>query len=168
MSAWAGIRPLAKPLTESELARLRASIESMRDRPYQKDGKGEGSEMTRAAIDLCDCCGIMSNQRETRDSLFCSELVAAMYMDAGLLPAQPPANEYVPSDFSPFHGCNLSALCGCCWITYALGACGVGDMRRASSSDGGAGKLFAGEIVLKALHPPPGSCVPVPKCPQPM
>ncbi len=148
-----GVRPLAKPLTESELQRLRTSIESMRDKPYQKDA----GEMTSAAVDLCDCCGLTANQKETRDSLFCSELVAALYMDAGLLPTQPPSAEYVPSDFSPYHGCNLSAFLGCCWLTYALGACGVGDMRR-SSSESGAGKLFAGELVLKIPHPPAGSC----------
>jgi hypothetical protein len=154
-----GVRPLAKPLSGGELQKLRASIESMCDRPYQKDA----GEMTSAAVDLCDCCGLTANKGETRDSLFCSELVAALYKDTGLLPAQPPASEYVPSDFSAYHGCNLSALCGCCWLTYALGACGVGDMRRAANSEGGAGKLFAGAIVLKTLHPPVGSCARAPQ-----
>ncbi len=158
-----GVRPLARPLTEGELRRLRMSVETLRDRPYQRsDDEESAAEMTNSAIDICDCCGATANTRERRDSLFCSELVAAFYIDTGLLPKSPPSCEYAPSEFSAFHGCNLAALCGCCCAVYALAACGVGDMRRAARSDGGTGPLFSAEIVLKTPHPPASSCSPPP------
>ena len=148
-----GIRPLAKPLSDGELAKLTASLESMRDAPYQKDEDSPG-EMTKAAVDLCDCIGLTYNARESRESLFCSEIVAALYMDAGLIRKDIPSANYVPGEFSKFHGNNLSSLCCCCWASYLLGACGVGDMQRAAGSDAGAGRLFAEEFVLKTSGPP--------------
>lgn len=151
-----GIRRLAVPLTDAELGRLRASIESLAELPYQKEEHG-ANEATNAAIDVCDCCGLTSNGAESRDSLFCSEFVAAAYMDAGLLPSPPkaqPSCEYVPADFSPYHGSNLSAPCGCCWLSHALGRCGVGDLRRDRGSDAGPGRLYRDELVLRTRAPP--------------
>lgn len=148
-----GVRPLAKPLSPSELAKLRASIESMADRPYQKDSDVKG-EAINAAVDICDCIGLTANKRESRESLFCSEMVAAAYTDVGLLPQSKFSSEYVPSDFSPYSGSNLSGLCGCCCLSHALGHCGIGDIQRIASSEGGAGRLFAEEIVLATGEPP--------------
>ena len=145
-----GVRPLATPLCADELERVRVSIEALRDMPFQKD-----DEAVNAAIDLCDCIGLTRN-KETRSSLFCSEFVALVYQDAGLLPKEPPGSEYVPADFSLYHGSNCTAFCGCCCLSYLLSSCGVGDLRRDAGSDAGAGKLFAEEIVLKS-HPPPSS-----------
>lgn len=78
-----GIRPLTVPLTPTQLDRMTDAIKLYRDRPYQLAEDNPG-EMMNAAIDCCDCF-CMKNSAEHRDSLFCSELVAAVYMDAGLL-----------------------------------------------------------------------------------
>ncbi len=112
--------------------------------------------MFRAAIDLCNCCGVMVNTEEHRESLFCSEFVAALYMDVGVLHPEhhQPADEFVPSDFTRDHGCNLSSLCGCCWWSWCLGRnCGVGEIYR--HEDGKLHeKLFQPEILLQTKAPP--------------
>ena len=143
-----GFRPLTRPLTEEQLAAATASILSMRDRPYEK----ESGDMVKAAVDLCECCcSCTVNTDERRESLFCSEFVAAVYIDSGLLPKSPVAGEYVPSDFGRDHGCNMSSLCCCCWLSWTLArCCGVGDLRQ----HGGGGRLFKKEILLKTPIPP--------------
>lgn len=147
-----GFRSLRKPLSEDQLVALTKSVMTMRDQPYEK----ESGEMVNAAVDCCECCcHCTANQQERRESLFCSEFVAALYIDAGLLPPKPPAGEYVPSDFSRDHGCNLSSLLCCCWASWVCGrCCGVGDMR--SHADHGT-KLFGPPMLLQTPIPPRSS-----------
>lgn len=158
-----GIRSLAEPLTEPQLAALRSAIELYRDRPYQKSGGAAAGEMLRAALDIFECAGVLANRVERRESLFCSELVAALLMDARLLPSSPPANEYVPSDFARDRGCNLSALLGGCWVSWALGRCGVGNLRNAQTG----APLLGREVVLSSLHPKPPPGAPAARSPPP-
>jgi len=142
-----GIRRLRKPLTENQEVKMRASILKMCDRPYENT-----AEMLAAAIDVCDCCcASFVNKQEDRSSLFCSELVAAIYIDTALLPAMPPANEYVPADFSEDHGNNISSLCGCCCFSWCLGrSCGIGDVRNNEFG----GLLFEPCLVLESPQSP--------------
>lgn len=140
-----GIRPLTRQLSEDELEAMAASIRSMRDMPYEKDS----GQMVSAAVDACDCCGAAKNVEEQRSSLFCSEFVAAIYIDAGLLKKTPPACEYAPPDFSRDHGSNCSSFLCCCWLSWCLGrCCGCGDIRRKEG-----GHLFGKVVMLNTPTP---------------
>ena len=146
------IRKLQKPLSTEQLQKWHDAVMLYRDRPYQGNLKGDDDgEMTRAAIKLGHCCGVMRNTEDHRESLFCSEFVAAVYMDIGVLHPDhhAPADEFVPSDFTTHHGCNLSGFCCGCPISWTLArCCGIGDMKR--YEDGKLnGKLFTSEIVLE-------------------
>ena len=157
-----GIRPLATALAPAQQAAMAEAIKQYRDRPYQKDDDNPG-EMMNAAIDCCECCW-MKNAEEHRDTLFCSELVAAVYMDVGLLPPAKesglPADEYMPSDFSRDHGCNASSLCCSCLFSWwcGRGCFSWGDIRNYSSSNPKGKKqqqlLFQPEIVLESPDAP--------------
>lgn len=145
------MRRLNKPLSEDETSRLEAFVRQVRDNPYEKDG----SQMTSAAIDICDCCGCCSNTEEDESSLFCSELTAASYKAAGLLPPDLPSSEYVPSDFTRFHACNLCFVTGCCWLSWLWRrCCTCGDLR-APRARGGGRRLFGPEIVIDIPIPEP-------------
>jgi hypothetical protein len=63
----------------------------MRGRPYERSTH----EMMLSVYDG----PLGRNRREDLSSLFCSELVAAAYQRMGLLPPDPPSNEYTPKDF---------------------------------------------------------------------
>lgn len=149
-----GVRRLSQPLSPESLGAMRAALEAHRLAPYQRDADGPG-EMTRAAVDLCDCLGVTRNATERLTTLFCSELVALLYIEAGLLPpsAHLPSAEYVPSDFARDSGGgnNLSSLCCCCWLSWSLGRVCAGGMRNHSSGE----PLFlAEETVLRTPVPP--------------
>eukprot|EP00947_MAST-08B_sp_MAST-8B-sp1_P004513 g4513.t1 len=162
------VRHLREPLTPEELQKWRDAVMRYRDCPYEGGIKGEkidGSEMTRAAIKICHCCHVMENKEEHRESLFCSEFVAAVYMDVGVLHPDhhQPADAFVPSDFTRHHGCNLSGLCCGCCCSWTLGVCcGVGDMRRFEQGRL-QGKLFGPEVVLHNNRCDPALLVTVPE-----
>lgn len=145
------VRSLLRPLTDAEIAKMHAAIDKHADVPYQQDDHNAG-EMTKAAIDVCwNCFGATKNRAEFRNSLFCSELNAVAYIEAGVLPPSKskPANEYVPADFARDSGTNLAAFCCCCPIAWSLRRCGVGGLR---SADGQL--MFGPERVLRSLAPP--------------
>ena len=145
-----GIRPLRSPLSDEQIQRLHAALDALSNVPYEQNA----GEMTAGAVDLCGCVGLFKSNKEARDSLFCSELVAAAYMDAGLLPPASvlPANEYVPSDFARDHGGNLSSLCCCCCFSWCCARTfGVGELRDTEGLP-----IFGPEVLLRT-HAPPAS-----------
>jgi len=72
---------------------LRALRSEVRNRPYEEDKL----QLIRATLD--GPFGIGENDADL-SSLFCSELIAEAYQRMGLLPSEPPSNEYTPKDFS--------------------------------------------------------------------
>ena len=63
-----------------------------RDVPYEKNK----IEALRSSFDMIG----MSNRHESLGSLFCSELIARVFMDLGYLdPSRKPSNAYTPGDF---------------------------------------------------------------------
>jgi hypothetical protein len=86
------LRPLDKPITpemDAALTQLRANLSG---RPYEESKL----ELVRSAFK-----GWFGRWRGERlNSLFCSELVAEAYQAMGLLPQQPPSNDYTPRDFA--------------------------------------------------------------------
>ena len=88
------VRRLA--LERSDQMRLAVAqlLQELRGRPYEKSNM----ELIRAAVDVR---GIkMTQNAEDLSNIFCSELVAEVYQRMGLLPENPPSNEYTPHDFS--------------------------------------------------------------------
>lgn len=145
------VRSLVRPLSDAQIEKMEAAIDQHADVLYQQAGDNAG-EMTKAAVDVCwDLCGTMKNSTEHRNSLFCSELTALAYIEAGLLPpsSSKPANEYVPADFAREHGNNLAAFCCCCPVSWGLGRCGFGELR-----DAAGGISFGPERVLRSVAPP--------------
>lgn len=67
---------------------LKAVVNKYLNRPYETDT----SELILSAF--------RANDRENLKSLFCSELVALVLQDLGLLPNEKLADNYVPADFS--------------------------------------------------------------------
>jgi hypothetical protein len=57
--------------------------------------------MLMAALDCCPCC---ERKHEQRKAKFCSQVVARVLQDAGILPQCPPCNEYLPRDFGLMWG----------------------------------------------------------------
>lgn len=91
-----------KPLIISEAQRdaISKSIAKWRGEQYDHDLK----RMALAALDCCPCC---EKKQEQRRAMFCSQLAAQLLIDAGVLeapPLGPPANEYLPRDFSLLWG----------------------------------------------------------------
>jgi len=146
------VRRLREPLTSEQRGSLLAALEALADVPYER----RSGEMTAGAVDALDCCGVLRNREELRHSLFCSELVAAAFMEAKLLPPSSvrPANEYVPSDFARDRGGNLSSLCGCCCASWLLGRClaalGCGELRSHATGE----LLLGAEVLLRTRGPP--------------
>lgn len=70
---------------------LHAFREKVKGRPYERSRL----ELLRSAYE-----GPFGANSEELSSIFCSELVAAAYQRMGLLPDDPPSNEYTPADFS--------------------------------------------------------------------
>eukprot|EP00041_Stephanoeca_diplocostata_P017230 m.343733 g.343733 ORF g.343733 m.343733 type:complete len:280 (+) comp20634_c2_seq24:472-1311(+) len=102
------VRPLKRPLSDTEMQKLAEAIKETRDVPYEKNK----AELSNSLLDCCCCNNKIS--AESLNSLFCSELTALSLQGTGRLPANPPASEYTPSDYSIYHGCNCSAPCCCC------------------------------------------------------
>jgi hypothetical protein len=73
-------------------AALLAFYQEARGRPYERNRL----ELFRSVYDG----PLGDNRKEDDTSFFCSELVAEAYQRMGLLPPNPPANEYTPHDFS--------------------------------------------------------------------
>ena len=86
------IRRLATLRTDKMRLALLAFYYEARDRPFERNRL----EFLRSVYDG----PLGRNRREDPSSFFCSELVAEAYQRMGLLPAAPPANEYMPRDFS--------------------------------------------------------------------
>jgi hypothetical protein len=86
------IRKLRVERTAEMRAALASFLQEVHGRPYERNGL----ELLRATYEG----PLGKNRREDLSSLFCSELVAAAYQRMGLLPAEPPSNEYTPRDFS--------------------------------------------------------------------
>lgn len=63
----------------------------LQGRPYERDE-------TELLLSAVDGFGLVTNDRDL-SSLFCSEMVAEAYQRLGLLPKDPPSNEYTPRDF---------------------------------------------------------------------
>jgi len=106
--AWRG---LAKGTLTPELrAKIDAAVEKYKDVPFDHSLK-------RGFNAICDCCMCCENDDEALHgdggkihAMFCSEILAAIYQDVGLLPIPPfgpPADEYVPRDFSEDPACNI-------------------------------------------------------------
>lgn len=75
-----------------------------KQRPYEKNRL----ELLRSAYD-----GLAGQNRQAGlESYFCSELVAEAYQRMGLLPLDPPSNEYTPRDFSTDRKSPLPLLLG--------------------------------------------------------
>jgi len=106
--AW---RPLPKgTLTPEVRAKIDGAIEKFKDVPFDHDLR----RGFRAIMDCCMCCEsaqeALHGEGGKIHAMFCSELVAAVYQEAGLLlspPNGPPASEYVPRDFSQDPACNI-------------------------------------------------------------
>lgn len=98
------IRPLHVERTEAMQASLVAFLREVHRRPYERNKL----EMLRADFDG----PLGTNREEDPSSFFCSELVAEGYHRMGLLPDQPPANEYTPRDFSSERATPLPLLLG--------------------------------------------------------
>jgi len=85
---------LSKEQKQTMHAALTKFSKIVKDKPYEKSI----SELIRSAYD-----GPLGENLEDLSSIFCSELIAAAYQHAGLLPDCPPglpSNEYTPADFS--------------------------------------------------------------------
>jgi hypothetical protein len=87
------VRRLAVRRSQAMLRALDKFRREMMGRPYDRSQR----EMLRAAYD-----GFVlgKSRREDLSSVYCAELVAAAYQRMGLLPDDPPSNEYTPKDFS--------------------------------------------------------------------
>jgi len=81
----------------------------------QLDRTGYDHDQARglnAILDCCSCCeraGEATDDEEFSHKMFCSELIAAVYQLAGILPKPPngpPHSEYVPRDFG--HQCSAN------------------------------------------------------------
>ena len=86
------IRRLKVDRTPKIRQRLRVFFEKMHGRAYETSSW----QMFQAVYDG----PFGASSGEDLSSLFCSELLAACYQRMGLLPFDPPSNEYVPADFS--------------------------------------------------------------------
>jgi hypothetical protein len=101
-------------------AELRAKFKSAVETTF-KDVSFDHS-LARGANAIFDCCPCCEHSDETLrghdgkiHAMFCSELIASVYQDVGLLPGPlnegqkegPPASEYVPRDFAEDPGCNV-------------------------------------------------------------
>mmetsp|Transcript_38432 Transcript_38432/g.90718 ORF Transcript_38432/g.90718 Transcript_38432/m.90718 type:complete len:332 (+) Transcript_38432:146-1141(+) len=152
------VRRLQNPLTEAEVEKLREFVLEIRDHPWETSEH----ETMFAAIDLPACCEPLSrclagtdfrSRQGNISSLFCSETVAACYLHLGLLPPDPPSNEYVPADFSPDHGSNWAGLSCCCFLSWwlARSKC-TADLRNHKHG----GPLFQTETEIRIPIPPRG------------
>jgi len=103
---------------------------------------------------LLDGAPLSLSSQGNISSLFCSETVAACYLHLGLLPPDPPSNEYVPAaDFSPDHGSNWAGLSCCCFLSWwlARSKC-TADLRNHKHG----GPLFQTETEIRIPIPPRG------------
>lgn len=98
------IRPLHVERTEAMRTALIDFVREVHGRPYERNKL----EMLRAEYDG----PLGANREEDLTSFFCSELVAEAYRRMGLLPDDPPANEYTPRDFSSERKTPLPLLLG--------------------------------------------------------
>jgi hypothetical protein len=85
------IRPLCVERTEAMREALLSFYEEARGRPYERNRL----ELLRATYDG----RLGKSRRADVTDFFCSELVAEAYQRMGLLPTDPPSNEYTPKDF---------------------------------------------------------------------
>jgi len=93
---YAGVRMLENfKRDDAFLKAIQDKIDAFWHRPY------ELQDITMAAVDLLDCIPGVSVSEMKRDdsSLFCSELVAELYIAGGLLPKKANAAEFIPKNF---------------------------------------------------------------------
>ena len=86
------LRQIQQCSEEDRLAVALAWREETRGRAYQRIGAGE---LLRAAYD-----GPFGANKEDLSTVFCSELVAEYHQRLGVLPAEPPSNEYTPANYA--------------------------------------------------------------------
>lgn len=98
------VRRLILERTPKMRKSLRVFFEKMHGRPYETSAL----QMFRAMYDG----PFGASPGEDLSSLFCSELIAACYQRMGLLPYDPPSNEYIPRDFSTERPTPLTLLGG--------------------------------------------------------
>jgi hypothetical protein len=74
---------------------------------FKKEHRNKAYE--RHCIELFNAAydGVLGQNKEDLSSLFCSELVAELYQQWGLLSDKIPSNEYTPKDFSTNGNINL-------------------------------------------------------------
>lgn len=97
---------------------LDETVIQLRDCPYEQFFP----EISRAMVDChLGRWSCYRNTEEHLDSIFCSELTAAIYMKVGLLPVGTPACAYIPADFSRDTGANCSSFFGCCLVSWLFG-----------------------------------------------
>jgi len=89
------IRHLDVRRTPEMLRALRTFREELKGRPFEQSKL----ELIKSVYE-----GPFGANEEDLSSLFCSELVAETYQRMGLLPEEPPSNEYTPADFAPEYG----------------------------------------------------------------
>lgn len=85
------VRHIIEPFNNAELAALTAFRSKMKGRPYEQDT----IQLARAAIDWAG-----TENTPDLSSVFCTELVAATFMEAGRLGRETPSNEFDPGDFA--------------------------------------------------------------------
>lgn len=89
--AW---RPL-EDVDDEERQKISAAILKRRGTPYDHN-------MKRMAMAALDCCTCVEMEGQEHGEMFCSQCVAQVLIDAGILPGPPegpPSGEYLPRDF---------------------------------------------------------------------
>lgn len=87
-----GLRTLQDVAIDSRRITIMNNLrQSFRGRPYEQNK----IELIRSVYD-----GAFGDNKRDVSSLFCSELVAELYIAWGLLLRTPPSNEYTPADFA--------------------------------------------------------------------
>lgn len=100
-----GIRKLSHPLSEKDLQIFNKTFEELDGRPYESGLSGY-IELYKSAQDSWT-----APNDEALDRIFCSELVAELYMRLGFIEKTiaAPSSEYTPQDFENMHchaGCD--------------------------------------------------------------
>lgn len=104
-SGMIGLRKLVKPLNEKQLATLNETFLELDGRPYESGLSGLW-ELWKSAQDT-----FTSPNTEALGRIFCSELIAELFMRLGYIEKTPttPSNEYTPEDLAQLQFC---AECG--------------------------------------------------------
>lgn len=101
-SGYIGLRKLEQPLNDEQLQVLNETFRELDGRPYESGMSGLW-ELFKSASDS----GWTSPNHEALDHIFCSELIAEVFMRLGFIKKTPtePSSEYTPLDFSQLQFC---------------------------------------------------------------